>query len=136
MAMDSHNRIEFPTELPQSLREIAEVIGLPIALKIAEQIGGIRIRVPVKFTTDHYLARLIGQELWPDFWQMYQGQHMDLPRNADYLRSVRNQQIVAEYYGEKTAREIALKYQTTERNVYKIVSREHDVMAEAQGDLF
>ncbi|HBR97686.1 MAG TPA: hypothetical protein DD979_09965 [Gammaproteobacteria bacterium] len=61
---------------------------------------------------------------------------MDLPRNVVYLRKLRNLQIVAEYHGQRTAREIALRYQTTERNVYKIVAAGVDEMADAQGDLF
>lgn len=61
---------------------------------------------------------------------------MDLPRNASYLRSLRNQQICTEYYGNYTAGKIALRYQITERSFYKIVSEMHDPMIDAQGDLF
>lgn len=132
--MDSKE--ELPDTLPESLRDIAEIIGLPKALGLAERLGGTRIRVPVKYRDDHYIVPIIGHKAWSKFWYEFQGQHMDLPRNAAYLRSLRNQQICVEYYGKYTAGKIALRYQITERSVYKIVSEMHDPMIDAQGDLF
>ncbi|MCB1754818.1 MAG: hypothetical protein KDJ38_04810 [Gammaproteobacteria bacterium] len=59
-----------------------------------------------------------------------------MPRSLGYLRSLRNEQIIAEYFGQKTVREIALKYNTTEQNVYKIVARGYDPLVGAQTDMF
>ena len=134
MTMD--NNEELPKTLPESLRDIAGIIGLPKALELAEFRGGTRIRVPVKYRDDHYLVPLLGHEMWSKFWYEFQGQHMDLPRNAAYLRNLRNQSICAEYYGQRTAGQIALRYKITERSVYKIVSEMHDPMIDVQRGLF
>lgn len=134
--MTIDNCDELPETLPESLRDIAQIIGLPKALALAERLGGTRIRIPVKYRDDHYIVPIMGHKAWASFWYEFQGQHMDLPRNAAYLRNLRDQQICAEYYGQRTAGQIALRYQMTERTVYKIVSDMHDPMVDAQGDLF
>lgn len=132
--MDSSE--ELPETLPESLRDIAEIIGLPKALGLAERLGGTRIRVPVKYRDDHYIVPIIGHKAWSKFWYEFQGQHMDLPRNQAYLRNIRNQQICTAYYQNKTAREIALAYKLTERSVYKILSSSHSDSVPIQTDLF
>ncbi len=119
--------------LPQSLIDIADVIGLPAALNLAHKIGGTRVRVPVKYTPNHSLARMLGYDCWYNFWHMYQGQWIDLPRNQAYIAAVRNSQIIAQYEF-KTVREIALEHSLTERMIYKIVAGR--IVDDEQMDLF
>ena len=52
--------------LPEDLRNIADVVGLDVALKIARKYGGTELRIPVRegaLTDDHPIVRLIGRDV-------------------------------------------------------------------------
>lgn len=46
--------------LPGVLREIAEIAGLPAALRIAEARGGTRMHFPFRLPAGHWLRKLVG----------------------------------------------------------------------------
>lgn len=50
------------TELPELLAEIADVAGLPAALKIAKARGGARTHFPAQAPDGHWLVETVGRE--------------------------------------------------------------------------
>lgn len=48
--------------LPPLLAEIAEVAGLPAALKLAKEKGGVECYIPARAPDDHWLVRCVGRE--------------------------------------------------------------------------
>jgi len=48
--------------LPPLLNEIAEVAGLPAALKLCEDYGGREVYIPAKVGASHWLAQCVGLE--------------------------------------------------------------------------
>lgn len=48
--------------LPPRLAEIAEIVGLDAALRLAEIRGGARLMFPRKVKPDHWLAQELGQD--------------------------------------------------------------------------
>lgn len=49
-------------DLPPLLAEIAEVAGLPAALKLAREKGGVECYIPARVSDDHWLVRCVGRE--------------------------------------------------------------------------
>jgi hypothetical protein len=48
--------------LPPLLAEIAEVAGLPAALKLAKEKGGVECYIPARAPDDHWLVQCVGRE--------------------------------------------------------------------------
>lgn len=48
--------------LPEFLREVAEVAGLEAAMKLAWDYGGVRIRIPRRASTNHWLVKSVGRK--------------------------------------------------------------------------
>ncbi len=50
------------SSLPGILGEIAEIAGPEAALKIAQEVGGLRVDIPAVAQEDHWLTRCVGFE--------------------------------------------------------------------------
>ncbi len=110
------------TDLSPRLRELVEIIGLPAAVKLIEARGGTRLYVPRKAEEDRLLVRLIGRPAAAKLMRRYGGDVIELDRGVRGLRAVRNRAIIAESE-HRSAMQLALKYQLTERQVWKILER-------------
>lgn len=109
-------------ELPASLRELVEVIGLPAALALVEHWGGIRLWVPVELRDDHPLIARLGRDAAERLVQHYAGETISVPRCAAALRRMRDRRI-RERYQHETAASLAREYGCTERWIWYVVSR-------------
>lgn len=111
-------------ELPQSLVDVAEVIGLPATLALVEAAGGVRIYVPERLSDDHRLIEWLGREAAALLSASFAMEELVVPRCAEALRRVRNRQIRHERDQGARPAELALRYRLTERQVYTILSRD------------
>jgi len=112
-------------DLPPSLRDIAELIGLPGTLRLVETYGGVRLYVPKKLDAEHKLAQLIGLEQAAKLADTYGGEmHFDIPRAVEATRAARDRCIRADQASGSTHRELALKYSLTERQIRNILGAE------------
>lgn len=118
----AYSGIDFD-ELPETLREIAEVAGLPAALAIAEHWGGIRLDMPATPDGTHRLAAVVGMQAAAQLAEEYQGEQLDIPRAAKALRQVIYQTIAQRYADGASAAQLAREYGCTERWIYVIVRR-------------
>lgn len=111
-------------ELPASLAEVAEAIGLAATLSLVEHAGGVRIYVPERLTDDHRLVEWIGREAAARLSESFSMEELIVPRCAEALRRVRNRHMRRERQelGARPA-ELALRYRLTERQVYTILAQ-------------
>lgn len=110
--------------LPERARAIAELIGMPATLKLVERYGGMRIYVPQTIPPAHTLVDLIGRDAAERLARAFGGdEHFDLPRCTVAARRVRDALLVADFLAEMSHRQLAGKYQLTERGVRKIIAR-------------
>jgi len=108
--------------LPGILQEIADLIGIPATMAIVEEYGGVRLYVPMKVTPDHPLSQLIGQANAEKLADHFGGEdHFDIPKAKAALRAIRDKEIRS-LWPTLSQRQLALKYQTTERNIRLILS--------------
>lgn len=110
--------------LPGILQEMADLIGLPATLKLAQHYGGVRLYVPKTLPEDHVLIDIVGEAAARKLVEQYGGLvHFDIPKAQAVSVALRNSKIRAEWPA-LSQRQLALKYHLTERQVRKILAME------------
>lgn len=123
-------------DLPQRLRTLAEMIGLPATLKLVETYPGVSIFVPKNVEPEHKLATLLGLDQARALSAMYGGEnHFEVPRAVRAVRRLRDRALLADLQ-TMSQRDAALKYQLTERGVRKICARYRFAQESPQAPLF
>ena len=116
------------------LLEIAEVIGAPAALRLAEVHGGREsCYIPKTARRNHPWAQVVGWEAWRALCREYGGERLDIPRNAHAAETVKARMLALEHKG-MSRREIATALRCTERYVRMVLNGGKD--AGWQGELF
>ena len=110
------------SNLPESLREIMEIIGQPGTMKLVEQYGGTRIFIPSRVRAQHKLANLLGLEQARRLCHHFGGETLCIARSARAKLQERNREIVRRYDAGEAVRSLAIAYQLTERQIYTILS--------------
>jgi Mor family transcriptional regulator len=104
------------------LLQIIEAIGLANAMKLVEAFGGVRIYLPLpeNVTADNEVAKVIGVEATRKLAEAWGGRYArpTIPLARRHFRAVVKAEIRRER-ADKTIPELARKYQTTERNIYR-----------------
>lgn len=129
--------------LPALLAEIADVAGLPAALAIAQEKGGVRVHFPARAPDGHWLVRCVGREAADKICghfraTMQGGIYLQIPlgpknfyRNAYALAM----QMIAS--GEASNEQIAAALGIHRRTVERHRARARDLGADGpQGRLF
>lgn len=125
------------SSLPESVLQLAELIGLPAALKIVDSYAGTRLYVPFEMRHDHPLVLLIGRELADKMARHYGGeQYLDIPRCVEAARHARDEAIAADFVAGASYRALANQYHLTMRGVAKILARMRVDVNDRQADLF
>ncbi|MBF0261071.1 MAG: hypothetical protein HQL97_04405 [Magnetococcales bacterium] len=110
-------------ELPETLREIRDVIGWTATMQLVREHGGLRVMVPKTMRADHPLANLLGSEAAGRFSKVYGGETVKIPRAISALRCHRDREILRRYdAGEKLAA-LAREYELDLRTIERIIPR-------------
>lgn len=109
--------------LPDSLQAIADIIGAPAALKLAERWGGIRLYIPPEPGEDHELSRLIGLDAARALGQAYGGERIEIVKADCWHRAMRNRLIQDARASGQSQSSIARTHRLTERHVRNIERR-------------
>lgn len=118
--------------LPPLLAEIAGVVGLDAALRLAEKKGGGRITVPARAPDGHWLVELLGREAADKLCDHYRevgpegvgrGRNLDLPVGpAGTLVAAQRdarRRVLAAIEGGMSAEEAARQAGVTRRTAYR-----------------
>ena len=108
--------------LPESLRALADLIGLPAVIALAEHWGGIRLYIPQDIEADHIIARRIGLTAARKLSDVYRMETLVVPRACAALRAYRDHQIRARYAAGDSAARLAREFALTERQIFSIVA--------------
>ncbi|TJZ73880.1 Mor transcription activator family protein [Chitiniphilus eburneus] len=121
-------------ELPDTVQEIAVVVGLPAALKMVRQYGGTSLHIPQgkhRLGKSRYeeLAQLIGADEIQRLAEHFRGcDAIYIPRCAKILRAMRDEAIRSEfdeYTREESANravtKLARDHDLCERRVWEIL---------------
>lgn len=118
--------------LPEIVQDLEKLVGITTALAIAKRWAGVHIHIPKNVPDDdeHWLIRIAGRSKAKKIIDVYCGETIVLPRCHLLLLQRRNQRLVEEYCGGKSARVLALEYSITERHVWRILKRDISGAAE------
>ncbi|MEO5364032.1 MAG: hypothetical protein H7838_10485 [Magnetococcus sp. DMHC-8] len=109
-------------DLPESLRDMAAILGLETTLQVVKAHGGTRLFIPKKAKTQHHLANLLGLEQARLLSGHFGGESVTIPRMASAMRTRRNREIVRRYDAGDSVRMLAHAYSLTDRQIYTILS--------------
>ncbi|MEX0271194.1 Mor transcription activator family protein [Leptolyngbyaceae cyanobacterium UHCC 1019] len=108
--------------MPQTFREVADVIGLQAAFALVGLCGGYALYVPKSIPPHHLLYQVLGEELAVKFAFHFGGDTLYLIKGDKLGRAERDKKIVARRQQAKI-REIAEEFKLTERMVWRILAR-------------
>ena len=106
-------------ELPQLLREVAEIAGLDAAIKIARGLGKKRMYIPHRLTSGHRLARCVGPKAAALICAHFAGDTVVWPEAGKYLRQL---DTLIRWHEGWSAERIARDLGVHQRTVWRIVS--------------
>jgi len=118
------------------LMDIIKAIGLPAAMKLVENFGGTRIYLPQpeKVDADNEIAKIIGVEAARALARQWSQERPSIPLARRHLRTVVKSEIQRDSESMSVP-ELARKYETTERNIYRYLAEAPDPMP-GQAGLF
>lgn len=111
-------------DLPETAREIVEVIGLPKALRLVEELGGTSFPLPRgewEGLRVQMLAEVVGEAATRRLIEHYAGTPLYIPSCAAAMRAARDRAIQSEYLAGTPAYLLALKYRLSERHIWRIL---------------
>ncbi len=126
------------------LEELIGVLGLSGALRLVQRLPGVRVYVPSpeRINPESFLARAVGADVVRQLASRWPQTEITVPRAAAYLRRERDRALHRDA-GKLTVRELALKYELGEREVYRKLQepppaeeRTGDAAESAQRELF
>lgn len=125
-------------ELPKTLLEVIEVIGVSAALRLVEGWGGLRLYVPQpeSITFDHELAKRLGYEEAVALCEIFAREKLDVPRCKAAARAARDRRMLREHDAGDSARLLAARHGLTERQVWRILAAAGANADALTGDLF
>jgi DNA-directed RNA polymerase specialized sigma24 family protein len=114
--------------LPESVRELSELVGLNAALKLVDRWGGqIALYVPQRVDQDHPLAQTLGLEAAQALSRHYGGDYLrNIPRAARAMRAARDKAVLKRRGEGASPARIAQEFGLTERWVWELLRRAKD----------
>lgn len=118
--------------LPQSVRDWIDVVGVTPALALVKSMPGLILKVPTgareEGVTRARLIGIMGLEAADKFISIYQGERLTVPRCVKALRDERNQRIINAYGDGKSVPSLALEHGLNERQI-------RNILCEVPGDV-
>jgi len=105
------------------LHKIIEAIGEPATMKLVEKFGGTRIYLPLPKSIDkeNEIAKAIGVEAARTLACLWPQEQINIPTATRYRRAIVKSEVRRDR-DSLTVSQLARKYETTERNVYRMLS--------------
>lgn len=121
--LKENNTPESLSDLPESLKNMVNVIGLAPTMAIVNAFGGTILFIPKKTNDRHRLINLIGIDQFKLIVSSFGGNSFAVPRMANVIRSNRNREIVQRYDSGDSVYTLASTYKMTNRQIYNILSK-------------
>ncbi len=114
----------YPADLPPLAREIADLIGLPLCLRLITKHGGQHLYFTRDAKPNNWLTICIGPNAATKLCLRFRSTWQHLPRCAKALRNYRDRTIQHKYdTDQNTINELAQDYGLTERQIWNIMKK-------------
>lgn len=118
--------------LPDSIFEIANLIGIAKAMQLVQAFGGTELRVPVGMEnsmTEQALIHAVGDETAQLLMEVYGGDRLYIPRCEVALKDWRDNRLIGEIRHAvmngmsqtRAIRQLAIQYELSERRIYELL---------------
>lgn len=111
-----------PEQLPGSLNDVIDAIGIDAALRLVEHLGGTRLYVPERMTPEHPIVALLEHKQAYALAEHFGGDQIILPRCVAAIRAMRDDTIRQQRNGGASTKALAIKHGLTERQIYAILA--------------
>lgn len=111
-------------QLPVSLQDVAETLGLPIVLKLIEHFGGAEIKFPKHPADDHPVLLALGKEDGKALCEFLSGGFIYVP-HGKARKSIQRDVLTLQDQG-KERREIARLLGVSQRHVRRMANKSQD----------
>lgn len=122
-AVESHPHLIDIDELPESLRDLTDIIGLESTLKLATLFPGVPLYIPSHSRADHPIATVIGEEKFSKLVYYYEGDTIKLAKIDAVDRQIRHKRVRILKERGMTNREIAIELKYSQRHIERLVSK-------------
>lgn len=109
-------------ELPELLKELSDLVGLQMALRLAEAKGGQQVYIPHKVSEGHWLADLVGIEnarAICAYLTVDAGVHVTIPKGEALTRARRVASVAKMIDQGMSSNQIAAAANITQRHVFR-----------------
>jgi hypothetical protein len=103
-----------------TLQALVGALGEQQALRFMRHVGGTRMRIPIEPTPE--LLEVIPQDDAERLCALLGGEQINIPRGTALTLAERNRDIISAAAAGATRRQLALRYNTTERHIYRILA--------------
>ncbi len=111
-----------PTKNDSESQELLNLIGDDAFTRLCMVFGGTRLHISASERSRQRLNVMVGEELAEKIIFHYQGEALSLPKLSSHEIEKRKQAIINDHKNDMSKRDIAMKYDVTERTVRKITS--------------
>lgn len=111
-----------PEDLPESLRRLCALLGLPKVLHLARTYGGTRVTIPKYAPDDSPLVRVLGRAPARLLGAHYGGCELYIPSLARFRRETRDRRIRRDYDAGCTMQALALREGLSLRRIASILN--------------
>ena len=119
-------------DLPASLVDVAETLGLRVVLGLITHFGGLEVKFPAKPAPDHAIIKALGGEDGYALCSYLGGQAVYVPKRAFRISAEEIARLEAQGYNRQA---IARLLDTSQRHVRRVANRDSSA-DDDQGDLF
>ncbi len=119
-------------DLPDGVADLLAVMGAEALLAFCDRWGGRRKYIPAVIDETHEIAQVCGLAAARALSRHVPGDTIQVPLLSGFHRALRDAAVRSEYPSTSAA-ELARRWRTTERTIYRIVSNDDD---DAQMDMF
>lgn len=112
--------------LTESIRDIAETVGVEIAAALVEHFGGTRLYIPAKPKPHQAIVQKLEAEHLETLVSAYSGQEIDVPMHLFNEALARRRLVKSLRKKNRSINAIALEARCTERQVYAILAEGDD----------
>ena len=111
------------SDLPESLRDISRLIGLPDTLALVQWRGGMRLTIPHKTIPAHPIHRVLGEHAARVLAAQYGGENINVPTLSRVVGPLRDRAIRADFDRGETIPALVRRYGLSERRIHEILNQ-------------
>jgi len=108
--------------LPETIKEMVDIVGLTPALALVALRGGESLTIPKKCIAGHWLNEAIGVDAFKKLASYYSGETIEIPRCNKAVMKVTHHYIIEESKKGISGSALAQRYGYTQRGIRKIIN--------------